>query len=94
MDKKRITGWSYYYTEPKHYWGCKKCKFIFGVITNFSDGSFDCRDVLESCNSLSDTDQEYIINTSTGHSDGNYNSSVTLESLFAHFIKDMQGWKY
>lgn len=82
MDRK-VTGWSFY-DSPKFAWYCKSCSFYIGITTHFSNGTTDSKDVIKTCGS-----GDYIINTETGASEGNYISSIDQRTLLAHYIKDV-----
>jgi hypothetical protein len=88
MDQiKRMIGWSYSQV-PKWHWGCTKCKFITSVRITDGNKVLQITDVYRSCSST-DEEVEYIFVNSD--ESGDYQSSVTQGSLFAHFIMSCQG---
>ena len=71
-----------YYKKPKYNWACPKCQFITCVETHFDNGDSVFTDVYKSCSGFKD--EEFIMVFS--NEDGDYHSSVTMDSLFAHYI--------
>ena len=90
MAKIEIAGYSYL-NKPRYSWYCPKCKFITCVETYFDNENSVFTDVYLSCSSFKFKngeirDNEFIMVFS--EEPGDYHSSITMGSLFAHYISD------
>ena len=84
---KKIEGWNYL-DKPKYNWYCPKCKFLTCVATHFDNENIVYTDVYKSCSASAN---EFIMVFS--NEPGDYCSSITMNSLFAHYISDVHGYR-
>lgn len=84
LMKKRMTGSGFYPKEkPVYKWTCKKCKFKGQLWLWLSDETITKHDIYDSCSG------GFLIVHSD--EDGDYISSVSLESMFAVYVAYMKG---